>query len=113
MQRLHSYWLLKRHSRNGVPLVRRLHSNFQSQKNPEQVRTVNSRAADALKQLLLFVMLLTVLLYMHFKFSLVFFFFNPMFCSLRWMRRSLLQGKRYDIGRSCVMTWRKPDYWWS
>lgn len=74
MQRLHSYWLLKRHSRNGVPLVRRLHSNFQSQKNPEQVRTVNSRAADALKQLL-FVMLLTVLLYMHFKFSLFFFFF--------------------------------------
>lgn len=38
MQRLHSYWLLKRHSRNGVPLVRWLHSNFQSQKNPEQVR---------------------------------------------------------------------------
>ncbi|TNM86383.1 hypothetical protein fugu_006613 [Takifugu bimaculatus] len=36
MQRLHSYWLLKRHSRNGVPLVRRLHSHFQAQKNPEQ-----------------------------------------------------------------------------
>lgn len=57
MQRLHSYWLLKRHSRNGVPLVRQLHSNFQSQKNPEQVRTVNGRTTDALKQLL-FVMFL-------------------------------------------------------
>lgn len=38
MQRLHSYWLLKRQSRNGVPLVRRLHSNVQSQRNTEQVR---------------------------------------------------------------------------
>lgn len=58
MQRLHSYWLLKRHSRNGVPLVRQLHSNFQAQKNPEQVRTVNSRTPDALKhRLLLFIML--------------------------------------------------------
>uniref|UniRef100_A0A3Q2UD57 Bromodomain and PHD finger containing 3 n=1 Tax=Fundulus heteroclitus TaxID=8078 RepID=A0A3Q2UD57_FUNHE len=36
MHRLHSYWLLKRHSRNGVALVRRLHSNFQSQRNTEQ-----------------------------------------------------------------------------
>uniref|UniRef100_A0A4W4DMX9 Bromodomain and PHD finger containing, 3a n=1 Tax=Electrophorus electricus TaxID=8005 RepID=A0A4W4DMX9_ELEEL len=26
MQRLHNYWLLKRHSRNGVPLIRRLHA---------------------------------------------------------------------------------------
>lgn len=38
MQRLHGYWLLKRQSRNGVPLVRRLHSNVQSQRNTEQVR---------------------------------------------------------------------------
>nr|XP_057941766.1 bromodomain and PHD finger-containing protein 3 isoform X2 [Doryrhamphus excisus] len=37
IQRLHSYWLLKRQSRNGVPLVRRLHSNIQSQRNTEQV----------------------------------------------------------------------------
>lgn len=40
MQRLHSYWLLKRQSRNGVPLVRRLHSNIPSQRNTEQVRAV-------------------------------------------------------------------------
>lgn len=39
MQRLHSYWLLKRQSRSGVPLVRRLHSNVQTQRNTEQVRT--------------------------------------------------------------------------
>lgn len=49
MQRLHSYWLLKRHSRNGVPLVRRLHSHFQSQKNPEQVWTVTSGKTGNLK----------------------------------------------------------------
>ncbi|MGH0170126.1 UNVERIFIED_CONTAM: hypothetical protein FKN15_058264 [Acipenser sinensis] len=37
MQRLHSYWLLKRQSRNGVPLIRRLHSHLQSQRNTEQL----------------------------------------------------------------------------
>ncbi|RXM29961.1 Bromodomain and PHD finger-containing protein 3 [Acipenser ruthenus] len=37
MQRLHNYWLLKRQSRNGVPLIRRLHSHLQSQRNTEQV----------------------------------------------------------------------------
>ncbi|XP_036622927.1 bromodomain and PHD finger-containing protein 3 isoform X4 [Trichosurus vulpecula] len=36
MQRLHSYWLLKRQARNGVPLIRRLHSHLQSQRNAEQ-----------------------------------------------------------------------------
>ncbi|NWU84189.1 BRPF3 protein, partial [Onychorhynchus coronatus] len=36
MQRLHSYWLLKRQARNGVPLIRRLHSHLQSQRNTEQ-----------------------------------------------------------------------------
>ncbi|XP_023687084.2 bromodomain and PHD finger-containing protein 3 isoform X2 [Paramormyrops kingsleyae] len=36
MQRLHNYWLLKRQSRNGVPLIRRLHSHLQAQKNVEQ-----------------------------------------------------------------------------
>lgn len=51
MQRLHSYWLLKRQSRNGVPLVRRLHSNVQSQKNTEQpeVDEKVSAAREALR----------------------------------------------------------------
>lgn len=37
MQRLHNYWLLKRQSRNGLPLIRRLHSNLQAQKSADQV----------------------------------------------------------------------------
>lgn len=37
MQRLHNYWLLKRQSRNGVPLIRRLHSHLQGQRSAEQV----------------------------------------------------------------------------
>ncbi|XP_071772756.2 bromodomain and PHD finger-containing protein 3 [Centroberyx gerrardi] len=51
MQRLHSYWLLKRQSRNGVPLVRRLHCNFQSQRNTEQpeVDEKVSAAREALR----------------------------------------------------------------
>ncbi|NXM70666.1 BRPF3 protein, partial [Serilophus lunatus] len=36
MQRLHSYWLLKRQARNGVPLIRRLHSHLQAQRSTEQ-----------------------------------------------------------------------------
>ncbi|XP_061869730.1 bromodomain and PHD finger-containing protein 3 isoform X4 [Colius striatus] len=36
MQRLHNYWLLKRQARNGVPLIRRLHSHLQSQRSAEQ-----------------------------------------------------------------------------
>ncbi|KAJ8395121.1 hypothetical protein AAFF_G00035770 [Aldrovandia affinis] len=36
MQRLHNYWLLKRQSRNGVPLIRRLHSHLQAQRSSEQ-----------------------------------------------------------------------------
>uniref|UniRef100_A0A673L0Z9 Mitogen-activated protein kinase 13-like n=1 Tax=Sinocyclocheilus rhinocerous TaxID=307959 RepID=A0A673L0Z9_9TELE len=36
MQRLHNYWLLKRQSRDGVPLIRRLHSHLQGQRSAEQ-----------------------------------------------------------------------------
>uniref|UniRef100_A0A3Q3GIL7 Bromodomain and PHD finger containing, 3a n=1 Tax=Labrus bergylta TaxID=56723 RepID=A0A3Q3GIL7_9LABR len=36
MQRLHNYWLLKRQSRNGMPLIRRLHSHLQANKTAEQ-----------------------------------------------------------------------------
>nr|XP_054602137.1 bromodomain and PHD finger-containing protein 3 [Nothobranchius furzeri] len=51
MQRLHSYWLLKRQSRNGVPLVRRLNSNFQTQRTTEQpeVDEKISAAREALR----------------------------------------------------------------
>ncbi|XP_026865797.2 bromodomain and PHD finger-containing protein 3 isoform X1 [Electrophorus electricus] len=36
MQRLHNFWLLKRQSRNGVPLIRRLHSHLQAQRSADQ-----------------------------------------------------------------------------
>ncbi|XP_054648921.1 bromodomain and PHD finger-containing protein 3 isoform X2 [Dunckerocampus dactyliophorus] len=51
IQRLHSYWLLKRQSRSGVPLVRRLHCNVQSQRNTEQpeVDEKVSAAREALR----------------------------------------------------------------
>ncbi|XP_060912630.1 bromodomain and PHD finger-containing protein 3 isoform X1 [Labrus mixtus] len=52
MQRLHSYWLLKRQSRNGVPLVRRLHSNFQSQRPTEQVRPEVDEKVSAAREAL-------------------------------------------------------------
>ncbi|OCT91783.1 bromodomain and PHD finger-containing protein 3 [Xenopus laevis] len=35
LQSLHSYWMLKRQSRNGVPLIRRLHSHMQCQRSAE------------------------------------------------------------------------------
>ncbi|XP_067095788.1 bromodomain and PHD finger-containing protein 3 [Osmerus mordax] len=36
MQRLHNYWLLKRQSRSGVPLIRRVHAHVQPPRNTEQ-----------------------------------------------------------------------------
>lgn len=37
VERAHSYWLLKRLSRNGAPLLRRLQSSLQSQRSTQQV----------------------------------------------------------------------------
>ncbi|XP_053318109.1 bromodomain-containing protein 1 isoform X2 [Spea bombifrons] len=36
VEKVHSYWLLKRISRNGIPLLRRLQSSLQSQRNIQQ-----------------------------------------------------------------------------
>ncbi|KAF3860092.1 hypothetical protein F7725_000347 [Dissostichus mawsoni] len=49
--RLHNYWLLKRQSRNGVPLIRCMHSNVQSQRTTEQpeVDEKVSAAREALR----------------------------------------------------------------
>ncbi|XP_056452636.1 LOW QUALITY PROTEIN: bromodomain and PHD finger-containing protein 3 [Gadus chalcogrammus] len=51
MQRMHNYWLLKRQSRNGVPLVRRLHTNVQPQRpaEPPEVDEKVSAAVEALR----------------------------------------------------------------
>ncbi|XP_013865799.1 bromodomain and PHD finger-containing protein 3 [Austrofundulus limnaeus] len=51
MQRLHNYWLLKRQSRNGVPLVRQMHASVQSQRTIEQpeVDEKISAAREALR----------------------------------------------------------------
>lgn len=38
VERAHSYWLLKRLSRNGAPLLRRLQSSLQSHRSSQQVR---------------------------------------------------------------------------
>ncbi|XP_056595389.1 bromodomain-containing protein 1b isoform X3 [Triplophysa dalaica] len=38
VERVLSYWMLKRQSRNGVPLIRRLQTTTQTQKEPEQVQ---------------------------------------------------------------------------
>uniref|UniRef100_H2Y6F9 Peregrin n=1 Tax=Ciona savignyi TaxID=51511 RepID=H2Y6F9_CIOSA len=50
LQRLLSYWTLKRQSRNGVPLLRRLHSHVQSHKQQEAVSI--SRGASQQSELI-------------------------------------------------------------
>uniref|UniRef100_A0A672LFJ0 Bromodomain-containing protein 1-like n=1 Tax=Sinocyclocheilus grahami TaxID=75366 RepID=A0A672LFJ0_SINGR len=40
VERVLSYWMLKRQSRNGVPLIRRLQTAIQTQKEPEQAPCV-------------------------------------------------------------------------
>lgn len=45
VERAHSYWLLKRLSRNGAPLLRRLQSSLQSQRSTQQVRAAHPSAS--------------------------------------------------------------------
>ncbi|KAM4037525.1 bromodomain-containing protein 1 isoform 2-T3 [Anomaloglossus baeobatrachus] len=48
VERVQSYWLLKRLSRNGIPLLRRLQSSLQSQRNSQQ--TEDDEEVQALKK---------------------------------------------------------------
>ncbi|MGH0129541.1 UNVERIFIED_CONTAM: hypothetical protein FKN15_033866 [Acipenser sinensis] len=48
IERILNYWTLKRQSRNGVPLLRRLQSNLQSQRNAQQRE--DNEESSALKE---------------------------------------------------------------
>lgn len=48
VERAHSYWLLKRLSRNGAPLLRRLQSSLQSQRSTQQVRALAQPSGSGL-----------------------------------------------------------------
>lgn len=46
VERVLSYWMLKRQSRNGVPLIRRLQTAIQTQKEPEEVSLSRTGVID-------------------------------------------------------------------
>lgn len=54
IQSLQSYWMLKRQSRNGVPLLRRLQANHQSQKAGADESSERSQRIKAMKEQLHF-----------------------------------------------------------
>ncbi len=68
VERVLSYWKLKRQSRNGVPLIRRLQTAIQTQKEPEQVRLSRTAVINSPS-------------HMHMNFEQGFFFMTG---AMRW-----------------------------